>query len=168
MTCRRPGREAGRDGAGGLASGWVPPAHLCADTCRSRPVAPAGVSGVSLPSCSPVACAPLPAAARAGTRRPPFPAPLAPPSPAPRARCRGRSDRLGDPGTVRLSHSPAPAAEPGARRQVALVLSRTPISTDGNQGSKESPLPVLGGDDVSVSAAIIMTRGAPGRKRPSG
>lgn len=38
-------------------------------------------------------------------------------SPAPRARCRGRSDRLGDPGTVRLSHGPAPAAEqaPGAK-----------------------------------------------------
>lgn len=47
----------------------------------------------------------------------PFPAPLRSPSPAPRARCGGRSDRLGDPGTVRLSHGPAPAAEPvpGAR-----------------------------------------------------
>lgn len=119
--------------AGGLTSGWGPP-RSGSPVCPSSPMrrhmlipasGPALVSAGSRFHPSP----PRPALLFPPKQAPGGSLPCTPqsPSPASCARCRGRSDRLGDPGTVRLSHGHAPAAEPGARRQAALVPPRTPI-----------------------------------------
>lgn len=86
------------------------------------------------------------------------------PSPAPRARCRGRSDRLGDPGTVSLSHGPAPAAEPGARRQAALVPPSTPIPLMDIEAPRGLHRPcwevvVFAGEQRSLRPGMVGARG---------
>lgn len=153
-----------------MAPRWVPPrvdlpcapAHLSADTCRSQPVAPTLASAGSRSHPSP----PQPALFFPPKQAPGGSLPCTPqlPSPAPRARCRGRSDRLGDPGTVSLSHGPAPAAEPGARRQAALVPPSTPIPLMDIEAPRGLHRPcwevvVFAGEQRSLRPGMVGARG---------